>query len=372
MRHWTKYGLFLLVILILVVWIGGFVGKKIGPREISVEPKVVDNLTIAQVEVQDETESAFVGHIVADKRAEISTKIAGRVKAVYVKEGDFVNLGKLLVKLDGEEIEAQVSSMEYQILQAEQSLRSALANYEAVKKTYDRYFTLHREGAVTQQEFDQISAQYESAKAQVEQAKAGIKAVQQQKRAIMSNLKYTSLTAPFSGYVVSKNVDPGDLALPGRPLLTLEAPPYFFEVFLPEKMIGRVNLGNIYKIFIPSVDRTIEGSVVEVSPNLDPATKTFRIKLKLKNATDVRSGMYGNLLIPEGTRVLLVPESAVVRRYDFTGVWVVREDSTLELRYIKLGEKRGDKYEVQSGLKPGERIVVNGTERACDGCKVRS
>lgn len=372
MKNWIKFGLFFAVIIIIIVWIGGFLGKKIGPKEVSKEPKFVSNLTIGQVEIQDEIESAFVGQIVADRRTEVSTKITGRVKDVYVKEGDHVQAGKLLLRLDGEEIEAQISSLEFQMYQAEQSLKSALANYEAIKKTFDRYSALLREGAITQQEFDQISAQLASAKAQVEQAKAGIKAVQQQRRAVASNLRYIAISAPFSGYVVSKSVNSGDLALPGRPLLILEAPPYLFEVYLPEKFVGRIDIGNRYKVFIPSLNRSFEGTVVELSPALDPTTKTFRVKLKLINATDVKSGMYGNLLIPEKKKVLLVPESAIVQRFDFTGVWVVKEDNTLELRYVKLGEKRGDKYEVMAGLKQGERIVVNGTERACDGCKIGS
>lgn len=80
--------------------------------------------------------------------------------------------------------------------------------------------------------------------------------------------------------------------------------------------------------------------------------------------------MYGSLLIPEKVEALLVPESAIVRRFDFTGVWVVKPDNTLELRFVKLGERRGNKVEVLSGLKEGERIVIQGIEKACEGCRV--
>ncbi len=371
MKGWIKYGLFALTILLLVIWVGGFVGKKISPQQITREVKEVDNLVVGKVEVLEEVESAYVGQIVADKRIELSSRLSGRIKEIYVKEGDFVRAGKLLIRLDAEDIEAQVTAVDYQTLQAEQALKSAQANYEAIKKTFERYSTLHKEGAITQQEYDQILAQYESAKAQVEQAKAGIRAIQQQRKAIASNLKYALLTAPFSGYVATKFAEPGDLALPGKPLLVLEAPPFLLEVFLPEKMIGKINVGQIYKVYVPSINRLINSTVVEISPSLDQKTKTFRVKLKLHDTTDIKSGMFANLLIPEKLRVLLIPESALVKRYDFTGVWTVKEDNTLELRYIRLGDKRGDKYEVLAGLEGKEEIIVKGVERACEGCRIR-
>jgi multidrug efflux pump subunit AcrA (membrane-fusion protein) len=66
----------------------------------------------------------------------------------------------------------------------------------------------------------------------------------------------------------------------------------------------------------------------------------------------------------------MVPQSAIVRRFDFTGVWVVKEDNILELRFVRLGDTIGDKVQVLSGLKEGERVVIQGTEKACEGCKV--
>ncbi len=370
MKGWIKYAVFVLIILAMVVWLGGFFAKKEKPGEVSKEARTVQGISTGTVEKLSEVLSPYTGQIVADKRVEVSTRVMGKVKGVLVKEGDRVRAGQLLVSIDAEDIQAQTEAVNHQITQAEQALRSAIANYEAVKKTFERYSTLLKEGAITQQEFDQVKAQFESAQAQVEQARAGVRAVQSQKQAIGSNLKYANITSPINGYVVQKGVDVGDLAVPGHPLLVVEAPPYLFEAFLPERFVGKVRIGQEFEVSVSGIGKTLKGKVVEVSPTLDHATRTFRVKVKLEDAEDIKSGMYASLLIPERVDVLLVPESAIVRRFDFTGVWVVKPDNTLELRFVKLGEKRGDKVEVLSGLKEGERIVIQGIEKACDGCRV--
>ncbi|MEJ7555082.1 MAG: efflux RND transporter periplasmic adaptor subunit [Aquificaceae bacterium] len=370
MKGWIKYALFILVILAMVIWLGGFLTKKEKAGEISKEAKVVHGISIGTVEKLSEVLSPYTGQIVADKRVEVSSRIMGRVKSVLVKEGDSVRVGQLLVSIDAEDIQAQIEALNHQMVQAEQALRSAIANYEAVRKTFERYSALLKEGAITQQEFDQVKAQFESAQAQVEQARAGVRALQSQRQAIASNIKYANITSPVNGYVVQKMVDVGDIAVPGHPLLVVEAPPYLFEAFLPERFVGKVKIGQEYEVSVSGLGKTLRGKVVEVSPALDPATRTFRVKVRLENAEGIKSGMYASLLIPESVDVLLVPESAIVRRFDFTGVWVVKPDNTLELRFVKLGEKRGDKVEVLSGLREGERIVVEGIEKACEGCRV--
>ncbi|MFN7065406.1 MAG: efflux RND transporter periplasmic adaptor subunit [Aquificaceae bacterium] len=370
MKGWIKYVLFLLIILAMVLWLGGFLAKRERAGEVQREKPVVENLRIGTVEKISEIETSYTGEVIADKRVEIATRLTGKVKGLYVEEGQAVRAGQLLAVIDAEDIIAQAGAIEGQIIQAQEGLKAAIANYEAVKKTYERYLNLLGEGAITQQEFDQVKAQFESSKAQVEQAKAGIGSLQSQRQAVLSNMEYANLVSPVGGYVVQKGVSLGDLALPGRPLFIIEAPPYLFEVFLPERYVGKVRLGEEFNLYIPSLDKGIKGRVKEVSPALDPTTRTLRVKLQLNGIEGIRSGMYGILLIPEKVEALLVPQSAIVKRFDFTGVWVVRPDKVLELRFVKLGEVRGDRVEVLSGLREGERIVIEGLQKACEGCKV--
>ncbi len=370
MKPWVKYLVFLLIIFAMVLWLGGFLTHREKPGEVQEEKPLVEGIKTGTVEKLFQVEAPYTGQVIADKRVEISTRLMGKITGIYVKEGQKVKVGQLLAVVDAEDIKSQMGAVDSQILQAQEGLKAAMANYEAVSKAYERYLALLREGAITQQEFDQVKAQFEAAKAQVEQARAGIKALQSQKQAIGANLKYSNLVSPVEGYVVQKNADFGDLATPGHPLFVIESPPYLFEVFLPERYVNSIKVGQEYKVHIPSLGRVIKGIVKEVSPSLDPTTKTFRAKVLLETAEGLKSGMYGNLLIPESLEVLLVPQGAIVKRFDFTGVWVVKPDNTLELRFVKLGEIRGDKVEILSGLREGERIVIEGVEKACEGCKV--
>jgi len=369
MSKYLKYMGFLVVISLVVLWLAGVFTHKEKSVQLEREQRLISGLKIGKAEKRQEVFVSYVGNIVADNIAEISTRVAGKITGVKVKEGQSVKRGQILLTIDASDILAQSNAVGEQVKQAEQAYRSALANYEAVKKTYERYQSLLRENAITQQEFDQIKAQYDSARAQLEQAKAGISAAQFQRKAVLSNLEYTTVRAPFDGYVSQKRVDVGDLASPGVPLLVVEKPPYQLEVNLPETYAGKIKVGDTYPVYVEAINRTIQGKVSEVSPSIDPITRTFKVKLKLEDG-NLKSGMYAKLLLPERLNVVLVPESAIFRRFDFTGVWVVKPDNTLELRFVKLGEKRGDMVEVLSGLNGDESIVVEGIERACDGCKV--
>ncbi|WP_448584265.1 efflux RND transporter periplasmic adaptor subunit [Thermocrinis sp.] len=367
MKGYLKYILFFIVILLSIFWLGGFFSKKILTQEIKQEEKLVQGLEIGKVEKLEQVESTYVATMVAGKRAEISSKLIGSVVSIEVKEGDCVKRGKLLVRIDAKDVQSQVQALEKQKEQAEFAYRSAMAHYEAIKKTYDRYSKLLKEGAVTQQEFDQVKAQFESAEAQVKQAMAGVKAIEYQKSAVASNLSYANIVAPFDGCVVSKMVDVGDLATPGQPLIIFEGGPYKVEAHLPEMFLEKIEIGNKLKVAVG--EKILEGRVVEKSNSIDPTSRTFRIELAIPS-DGLRSGMLAKVFIPQAKSTLLIPKSAVVKRFDFTGVWVVREDNTLELRFVKLGEEIGDKVEILSGLKEGERIIVGGVERACEGCKI--
>ncbi len=369
MKRYLKYIAFLAVISLVVLWLAGVFRHKEETYEVKAQVRSVSGVEIGSVELTSQVFYSFSGNIVADKTAEISTRIMGKVLSVNVKEGDFVRQGQILVSVDAQDIQAQAKATEQAILQAQQAYNSAKAHLEAVEKTFRRYQELLKENAITKQEFDQIKAQYESALAQLKQAEAGVQMAKYQREAVASNLKYANITASFSGYVTQKRVDVGDIAIPGQPLLVLEAPPYQLEVFLPERYAGRVKVGQVYDVWVDSLGKTVKGRVIEVSPSLDPATRTFRVKLSLEGE-GLKSGMFARMIIPHEERAIYVPTSAILKRFDFTGLYVVREDNTLELRYVKLGEERDGKVRVLSGLSGNERIVIKDVENACDGCKV--
>ncbi|MCS7149468.1 MAG: efflux RND transporter periplasmic adaptor subunit [Caldimicrobium sp.] len=369
MRAYWKYLLFILVIILIVAWIAGVFRKRVESTLVKTQPKKVTGLKIAKVEAREISEIPYVGVVEAEERAEISTRVMAKVLAVKVKEGDCVRKGDLLVLIEGEDVHAQIESIEHRIKQAEAEYRASLSQHHSESKTFERYTKLIDEGAVTPQEFDEIKARYEASKERVAQARAGITALKAQRKAILSTTNYLYLRAPFSGCVIRKFLDKGDLTTPGQTILVLEKAPFKARIDLPSQLFDRVRVGQEFDLLIESLDLRIRSKVVKKTPSVDPKSKTFSIWLLLSK-DGLRSGETVKFLFPDRRKALWISIGAVLHRFDFTGVYVVKDDGILELRYVKLGERRDNEVEVLSGIREGERIIIEGIDRACDGCQV--
>ncbi len=372
MKGAVKYIVFLVLpITIVILWLAGVFHDRIEAKEVPTEGKEITGLKVEKVKTIGTVEVGFTGNVEADQRAEISTRIMGQVVYVGVKEGQRVKKGQTLLRIDVRDVKSQVKMAESRLKQAEENYKSALAQFEAVRKTYERFKKLLSENAITQHEFDQVEARYNSAKSRLKAAEEGIRLARESIRAVATNVDYGEIKAPFEGVVVSKMVDRGDIARPGYPLLILEKEPFKVSVNLPERYLGRIKPGQEYRIEIDSIGKSFKAKVVEVSPSVDSVSRTFRVKLLIKGNGSLRSGLFAKVYIPKkSVATLLVPKEAVYRRWDFTGVWTVDENRTLKLRLVRLGNEYGDYIEVLSGLSPEDRIVTEGIEKACNGCKV--
>lgn len=368
-RYW-KYIVFVSLMLLMVLWISGFFRPKIESGQIKPPLRVVSGLKFCDVKRVETVEEPYVGVVEPSERAEIATPLSGRVTVIDVKEGDCVEKGASLLKIEGEEIEANIRAADFQIKEAEAEYRRALSRYQVAKVTYERYARLLREQAVTPQEFDEIKGDFNASREALERARAAVQRAKSQKEAVTANLKYTYLTSPFSGCIAEKYVNLGDLATPGKPLLVVEKRPFLFRVELPEVFFEEIKMGGTFKVLISGLDRPVTGKVIEKSSSVDAKTRTFRAKLLLGTGKGVKSGTLGWILIPEKREVLLIPEGAIIKRYDFTGVFVLRPDKILELRWVKLGRSMEGMVEILSGVEKGEKVVVEGIEKACDGCSV--
>jgi RND family efflux transporter MFP subunit len=370
MKGLIKYLVFLVFPVVLVIlWLSGIFHTKVPAEEVIREPRTVTGLEIGTVEVLEGTYVALVGRVVAEERVEISTRRAGYVTYVGFEEGDRVRKGQTLLRIDPAEVRSKIEEAKRRVLRAKRHYEMALARYKVAEKTYRRFASLLKEGAVTQQEFDEVEAKFLEAKAGLEAARIQVEIAEKALSSVMSEEKYTEIRAPFDGYVVKRTVDPGDMAVPGRTLMVLERDSYRVRVNVPERFLGSIRLGDRMKVRVESLGRTFFAKVVEIEPSVDPRTRTFRVEARISGG-GLRSGMFARVFLPERERILVVPESALYRRWDLTGVWVVDPEGTLSLRFVRTGRRLEGKVEILSGLKEGERIVVRGLERACDGCRV--
>ena len=228
--------------------------------------------------------------------------------------------------------EEDVTAAEAAVSQAEEALRNARAAMARNEL---------READVT------------AAAAGIDRAEAGLRSAQ-----VM--LGYTSITAPFDGVVTARRIDPGSMATPAVPLLTVEDDSsYRLVATVPERLAAHLRVGASVRAVIDALGADWRAEVVEIVPAADPASHTFIAKAELPKDDRVRTGLFGRLVFPTGEReAMLVPESAVWRKGSLAGVFVIREGKA-KLRMAQLGASRDGRVEVNSGLKEGDVIAAD-------------
>jgi RND family efflux transporter MFP subunit len=274
-----------------------------------------------------------VGTVRARQRASIEAKISGRIDSVLVAPGHPVKTGDLLVRLDAREIKAR--------------LDQAVAAREQAEGDLKRFVALFKSQTISQAEFDAIQSRARIARAAAAEAE--------------TTLGQANVLAPFDGVVTRKFAEVGDLAAPGRALLEVEDPSALrFEADVPETAAGRMAPGVRLPVRVAGLDRDLEGVVGEISPAIDPASRTFLVKLDLPPVEGLRIGQFGRVAVPVGeTTTLRLPAPAVLRRGQMELVFVV-VDGRAWLRLVKSGKRFGDDVELVSGLEAGEVVVVDG------------
>jgi RND family efflux transporter MFP subunit len=365
-------------------------GEKIEPGTSTVSRPTVTAVRLATARVVSRPLTyEAVGTVAAGTTSELAAKGMGNVERIAVREGDRVKKGDLLVALDDRQARAQLAQAEAALLEAEQALTAASSARDAARAAADlaattltRYEALKREESVSAQEFDEVGARNRQAQAGKDQADAMVAAatsrVNQAKAAAASaqiTLADTQIVAPHPGIVTGKLVDRGDLATPGRPLIVLETTRgYRVDVVLPEEYLDRVRLQQTVEVTIPALDLTgLEGTVSTVVPAADPASRSFLIKVSLPPKTGVKSGMYARVAVPVGDGdQILIPQAAVVRRGQLTGLYVVDVEGTAHFRLIRLGRPDQDLVEVLSGIGEGDRYVVEPGPTLVDGARVEA
>ncbi|MBF0232589.1 MAG: efflux RND transporter periplasmic adaptor subunit [Desulfamplus sp.] len=342
----------------------------------------------ASIETVEETYTA-VGTVKPRSETMIEAQINAQVQKVHVQPGDRVKKGDLLITLDDRQATsrrdgatAALNAARAGREQAVQGVKAAEAAYKEAKLHYNRIQGYYKAQAATKQELEMAESGYVQAMAAMKRAKDGLDASEAGIRQAMGalsethvGLEFSSITAPATGEVIKRMVEPGDLALPGKPLISLRTESGFrIEAYVREGLIGKLKTGMILKAEITTLGITCNVEVEEIIPYADPETRTFLVKAVLPKAQESREnqnqtqtalagiypGMYGKLLIPESTQeVVLLPAKAVITTGQLELV-MVQTGKEWQLRYIKTGKRTGDMVEVLSGLKGDETIGVGG------------
>jgi membrane fusion protein, multidrug efflux system len=343
--------------------------------------------TVTLVEADWPSTYEATGTVRARTTATISAKLMGYAREVLAQVGDQVREGQRLVELDARELESNVSragsareEVRSAIPEAESGISAAKAQLDLARVTFSRMQDLLSKGSITNQEFDEASARLKAALAGLEMASARrtqldskLAQIEQEIRSAGIQRAYAEITAPFSGTILTKSVEPGTLAVPGSALFTIEREgAYRLEASVEESRLRLVRAGKTVSVTIDGIDRTFSARIAEIVPSVDSAARTGTVKIDLPQLSELRSGLFGRARFDVGRhKVLPVPAAGVVTRGQLQSVYVA-ENNTAHVRLITLGASAKDQIEVLSGLNPGEKVVVPIPSGLSDGAPIEA
>jgi len=306
-------------------------------------------LQSAAVEMRDvEVTYSAEAVVEAVRQSTVSAQIAGRIVELRFDVGDHVKKGEVIARIDERAASQAVAATEAQVRQAEAALRNARAEYERSRQLVAQKF-------LSQAALERTEAEYKAAQARVSALLAGAGQAQTER-------SFATIVAPYSGVVSARHVELGEMAVPGKPLMTGFDPGTLrVSATVPQAQVAAIQAGAKARVEVPSIGKWVEATQLTIIPAADPRTHTTQVRLGLP--PDVRGiypGIYARAHFVTGrTAALLVPRAAVVQRSELTAVYVVGESGAPQLRQIRLGTAGDERaVEVLAGLRAGERVAL--------------
>jgi membrane fusion protein (multidrug efflux system) len=325
----------------LVVGQGGRDGRE-GPGQ---GPVLVTLATVGEREFVDVIEA--VGTAKARESIDITAKATETVGAVNFTDGQKVEAGAVIVEMTSREQSADLSAA-----------RAALAEATIA---YQRTSDLAAKGFASKAQLDAATAARDTAAARV--------------RALESRVADRLIRAPFAGVLGLRKVSVGTLVRPGDIITTLDDVSIIkLDFTVPEAFMGALKDGMTVRVKVAAYpERTFEGKVAGIDTRVDPVSRAVAMRAEIANSdAALRPGMLMTVALLKNQRmVLAVPEQSLVPVEDKQFVFVVLPDQTAERREVKIGARQPGFVEITSGLKPGEKVVVEGTLRLRPGATVR-
>jgi len=327
------------------------------------------------------------GTVRARASASLSSKLIGSVREVRVQIGDRVKEGQILIVLDSADLEAALRRAEAAreeirttFPEADSGVAAAKASLDLAQVTFNRMQELYSKRSISNQEFDEASARLKAAQAASEIARAKrtqldarLAQAEQEVRMAQVNRGYAQIEAPYAGLVTAKPAEPGIMATPGAPLMTIEREgAYRVEAAVEESRLGAIRTGQAVSIRFDGAGQGVTGKVSEIVPEVDAASRTGVVKIDLPASPGLKSGVFARALFGMGTRrAIMIPAAAATEHGQILSV-LVAENGTARTRLVTLGEKMGDRVEVLSGLNEGEALIFPAPLGVSDGARVEA
>ena len=327
------------------------------------------------------------GYVVAERKAALASKSTGRLVWLGVEEGSRVEKGQVVARLENEDLTAALAQTKAGLDAAEENLQAALAELSDARADFNRKKTLLEKGFITRSAFDQAEARLKKAEAGVEAAKAQVNAGRAATRGAEASLGYTYIKAPFSGVVLTKNADIGDILTPLGAAANAKAAVVTIadldtlqvEVDVAESNISKVKTGMPSEIQLDAFpDKRFTGKVHMIVPTADRTKASVLVKVRFTEKTpgilpdmSARVAFLARELgTQEKTPLTTVPATAIVQDNKGQSHVFLIQDNRTQKTAVKAGSRLGDAVEV-AGLKEGQAIILNPPDGLEDGSKIK-
>lgn len=321
----------------------------------------VEKAVIASITVNEE----YAGRLMPREEVNVASTISGRVDKVFFDVGQLVKKGQTLFTLKAD---AQQTN------QAEAAVNQAQLQYNYARDLYEKTQVLYSNGAVSKQELDKVEKDYQSALVQLNSARDNLNLINNNGVSQAGTTGNAVVIAPISGIISACNISSGEMTAASVVAFTIINPEVMYvEINVSDKNIKKLVKDQKLKVGIDAVNNSeIEGLVDRISPNVDPKTKLYTVRIVLPQPNDkISAGMIAKVLVPieNKDQALQVPNQAVVVEQGATMVYTV-QDGIVKKKAVKTGIATEKVTEIIDNLKAGDEVINEGQHLLLEGDKV--
>jgi RND family efflux transporter MFP subunit len=322
--------------------------------------QAVQAVVVAQGRLEVTTH--YLGVIEPFTRSDLAARISGNILSLPKREGDLVHSGELVAVIDDRELADRAQAIDAEALATQQKIAGAQSAYELQKSVSERDAALYKEGAISKEALERSQAALDGARATLLAFQETLQGLKKNATAARTQTGYAKVTSPFDGIVSKRWSDPGEMAVPGKPLLTVEkSSPYKVMVQIPQEEIGRVKKGT--KVYLLNGDQRVTAAVDRVYPALARnLLGSIEILLAARPFHLPSGATVGVDLVASVADGFIVPENAVVK--SGRGVFVYElEGNVVRIRPVSLLGTSAGRAALSGPLRAGARVAVGQENR---------
>jgi len=377
----------LTVVVILILAVAGLVVFRLTSSGAKTDGRKTRQIivgTAAPVRGDVNIRLAYTADIQPFQQVNVFSRVDGYISKLHVDKGDFVKANQLLVEVDHTDYLHALNRAKANLAAARADVLRQTANVRNAQLTLDRMTALIKEQFVSQQDLDNAQIGYDMAVAQLESLKAQVKQVEVALQQAETNLSYSYIRAPFSGYIAERNLDPGafvsgstgSTSTLSRGILNLhEIGTVRTLIEVVEKDVPLIKIGQKAQIRAEAYpDRVFDGEVTRVVQALNRATRTMTVEVDLQNRDHLlKGGMFARVDVMVGThaQAVQIPVDAITRLDELQYVYVVKDGKAARVP-VELGLRVDNMIEVTKGLTGDEQLIVSGKDLVTDGTVIEA